>query len=78
MSLFIPIPRAFVRVVLATLAQGNVTPYWTYALVAAVMGLVPPKVTLVYTHSLLKGCQEACRSKTGEARIYKCLKKNAF
>jgi len=55
--------RAFVRVVLATLARGNVTPYWTYALVTAVMGLVPPKVTLVYTHSLLKGCQEACRSK---------------
>jgi 17beta-estradiol 17-dehydrogenase / very-long-chain 3-oxoacyl-CoA reductase len=62
-SLFVPTPKAFVRVVLAKLARGNVTPYWTHALVGAVMGLVPPKVTLAYTHSLLKDVRRRALAK---------------
>ncbi|KAI0288754.1 3-ketoacyl-CoA reductase [Russula brevipes] len=62
-SLFIPSPKAFVRVVLSKLARGNVTPYWTHALVGAIMGLVPPKVTLVYTHSLLKDVRRRALAK---------------
>ena len=53
-SLFIPTPKAFVRTVLAKIAQGTITPYWTHALVSAAMGLTPSKVVLAYTHALLK------------------------
>jgi len=53
-SLFITSARSFVRSVLAKLAPGTITPYWTHALVGAAMGLLPPKLILVYTHSLLK------------------------
>ncbi|KAH9979801.1 3-ketoacyl-CoA reductase [Russula compacta] len=53
-SLFVPTPKTFVRTVLAKLAPGTITPYWTHALVGAALGLAPPKWALAYTHSLLK------------------------
>jgi 17beta-estradiol 17-dehydrogenase / very-long-chain 3-oxoacyl-CoA reductase len=53
-SLFIPTPKAYVRAVLAKIAPGTITPYWTHALFSAVLSLVPSKMLLAYTHSLLK------------------------
>jgi 17beta-estradiol 17-dehydrogenase / very-long-chain 3-oxoacyl-CoA reductase len=68
-SLFVPTPKAFVRVVLAKLAPGTITPYWTHALMGAVMGFAPPKVVLAYTHSLLRDTRRRALAK--QARLAK-------
>jgi len=68
-SLFVPTPKTFVRVVLAKIAPGTITPYWTHALMGAVMGFVPPKVVLSYTHSLLKDTRRRALAK--QARLGK-------
>ncbi|KAI9439031.1 3-ketoacyl-CoA reductase [Lactarius indigo] len=68
-SLFIPTPKAFVRSVLAKLAPGTVTPYWSHALVGAVMALAPPKVVLAYVHSLQKDTRRRALAK--RARLAK-------
>ncbi|KAF8493730.1 3-ketoacyl-CoA reductase [Russula emetica] len=62
-SLFIPTPKAFVRTVLAKIAPGTITPYWTHALVSAAMGLAPSKVVLAYTHALLKDTRRRALAK---------------
>jgi 17beta-estradiol 17-dehydrogenase / very-long-chain 3-oxoacyl-CoA reductase len=68
-SLFIPNPKAFVRSVLAKLAPGTVTPYWTHALVSAVMTLAPPKMLLSYVHALQKDIRRRALAK--QARLAK-------
>ncbi|KAI0294105.1 3-ketoacyl-CoA reductase [Multifurca ochricompacta] len=68
-SLFIPTPKAFVRAVLAKLEPGTVTPYWTHALVSAVMTLAPPKAVLAWTHSLQKDIRRRALAK--QARLAK-------
>jgi len=68
-SLFVPTPKTFVRVVLAKIAPGTITPYWTHALMGAVMGFAPPKVVLSYTHSLLKDTRRRALAK--QARLGK-------
>ncbi|KAI0272050.1 3-ketoacyl-CoA reductase [Russula aff. rugulosa BPL654] len=62
-SLFIPTPKAFVSSVLAKIAPGTITPYWTHALVSAAMGLAPSKVVLAYTHALLKNTRRRALAK---------------
>jgi 17beta-estradiol 17-dehydrogenase / very-long-chain 3-oxoacyl-CoA reductase len=62
-SLFIPTPKAFVSSVLAKIAPGSITPYWTHALVSAAMGLAPSKVVLAYTHALLKNTRRRALAK---------------
>jgi 17beta-estradiol 17-dehydrogenase / very-long-chain 3-oxoacyl-CoA reductase len=62
-SLFIPTPKAFVRAVLAKIAPGTTTPYWTHALIGAVLNLAPSKVVLAYTHSLLKDTRRRALAK---------------
>lgn len=62
-SLFIPTPKAFVRTVLAKIAPGTITPYWTHALLSAAMGLAPSKVVLAYTHALLKNTRRRALAK---------------
>ena len=62
-SLFVPSARPFVRSVLAKLASGTITPYWTHALVGAAMGLLPPKLVLAYTHSILKATRRRALAK---------------
>ena len=68
-SLFIPNPKAFVRSVLAKLAPGTITPYWTHALVGAAMRLAPPKMVLAYVHSLQKDIRRRALAK--QARLAK-------
>jgi 17beta-estradiol 17-dehydrogenase / very-long-chain 3-oxoacyl-CoA reductase len=68
-SFFIPTPKAFVRVVLAKLAPGTITPYWSHALMGALMGFAPPKALLAYTHSLLKDMRRRALAK--QARLAK-------
>ncbi|KAH9013623.1 3-ketoacyl-CoA reductase [Lactarius deliciosus] len=68
-SLFIPTPKAFVRSVLAKLAPGTVTPYWTHALVGAAMALAPPQAVLAYVHSLQKDTRRRALAK--RARLAK-------
>jgi 17beta-estradiol 17-dehydrogenase / very-long-chain 3-oxoacyl-CoA reductase len=68
-SFFIPTPKVFVRAVLAKLAPGTVTPYWTHALVGAVMALAPPKAVLAYTHALQKDIRRRALAK--QARLAK-------
>ena len=68
-SFFIPTSKAFVRSVLAKLAPGTITPYWTHALVGAFMTLAPPKVVLAYTHSLQKDIRRRALAK--QARLAK-------
>lgn len=62
-SLLIPTPKAFVRTVLAKVAPGTLTPYWTHALVSAAMGLAPSKLVLAYTHALLKDTRRRALAK---------------
>ena len=62
-SLLIPTPKAFVRTVLAKVAPGTITPYWTHALVSAAMGLAPSKLVLAYTHALLKDTRRRALAK---------------
>lgn len=62
-SLFIPTPKAFVSTVLAKIASGTITPYWSHALVSAAMGLAPSKVVLAYTHALLKDTRRRALAK---------------
>jgi len=62
-SLSIPTPKAFVRTVLAKVAPGTLTPYWTHALVSAAMGLAPSKLVLAYTHALLKDTRRRALAK---------------
>jgi len=62
-SLFIPTPKAFVRAVLAKIAPGTITPYWTHALLGAVLSLAPSKVVLAYTHSLMKDVRRRALAK---------------
>jgi 17beta-estradiol 17-dehydrogenase / very-long-chain 3-oxoacyl-CoA reductase len=62
-SLFVPTPKAFVRAVLAKIAPGTITPYWTHALIGAVLSLAPSKVVLAYTHSLLKDTRRRALAK---------------
>jgi 17beta-estradiol 17-dehydrogenase / very-long-chain 3-oxoacyl-CoA reductase len=68
-SLFIPTPKDFVRTVLAKIAPGTITPYWTHALVSAVMTLAPSKVVLAYTHALHKDIRRRALAK--QARLAK-------
>ncbi|KAI9457331.1 3-ketoacyl-CoA reductase [Lactarius psammicola] len=68
-SLFIPTSKAFVRSVLAKLSPGTVTPYWSHALVGAVMALAPPKAMLAYVHSLQKDIRRRALAK--QARLAK-------
>ncbi|KAH8981107.1 3-ketoacyl-CoA reductase [Lactarius hatsudake] len=68
-SLFIPTPKAFVRSVLAKLAPGTVTPYWSHALVGAAMALAPPQAVLAYVHSLQKDTRRRALAK--RARLAK-------
>ncbi|KAI0245944.1 hypothetical protein BJV78DRAFT_1302630 [Lactifluus subvellereus] len=68
-SFFIPNPKTFVRAVLAKLHPGTVTPYWTHALVGAVMALAPPKAVLAYTHALQKDIRRRALAK--QARLAK-------
>ncbi|KAH9979534.1 hypothetical protein BGW80DRAFT_1278893 [Lactifluus volemus] len=68
-SLMVPTPKHFVRTVLAKLAPGTVTPYWSHALVAAVMSLAPPKVVLAYSHALQKDVRRRALAK--QARLAK-------
>lgn len=68
-SLFIPNPKAFVRSVLAKIAPGTITPYWTHALVGAAMTLAPPKMVLAYVHSLQKDIRRRALAK--QARLAK-------
>ena len=62
-SLFVPTPKALVRVVLSKLVPGTTTPYWTHALVGAVMGLAPSNVVLAFTHSHLKDTRRRALAK---------------
>ncbi len=62
-SMFIPTSKAFVRAVLAKIAPGTITPYWTHALVGVAMGLAPSKVVLAYTHALLKNTRRRALAK---------------
>ncbi|KAI9461523.1 3-ketoacyl-CoA reductase [Russula earlei] len=68
-SFFVPSERAFVRAVLAKLAPGTIVPYWTHALLGAAMALLPPKLVLAYTHSLLKNTRRRALAK--QARLAK-------
>ncbi|KAH8990457.1 hypothetical protein EDB92DRAFT_1816665, partial [Lactarius akahatsu] len=60
---------AFVRSVLAKLAPGTVTPYWSHALVGAAMALAPPQAVLGYVHSLQKDTRRRALAK--RARLAK-------
>jgi len=62
-SLFVPNARSFVRAVLAKLAPGTITPYWSHALLGAAMGLPPPKLVLAYTHSAPKATRRRALAK---------------
>jgi 17beta-estradiol 17-dehydrogenase / very-long-chain 3-oxoacyl-CoA reductase len=62
-SLFIPTPKAFVRAVLAKIAPGTITPYWTHALIGAALSLAPSKLVLAYTYSLLKDTRRRALAK---------------
>ena len=62
-SLFIPTPKAFVRAILAKIAPGTITPYWTHALIGLAFSLAPSKVVLAYTHSLLKNTRRRALAK---------------
>ena len=62
-SLFIPAPKAFVRAILAKIAPGTITPYWTHALIGSAFSLAPSKVVLAYTHSLLKDTRRRALAK---------------
>jgi 17beta-estradiol 17-dehydrogenase / very-long-chain 3-oxoacyl-CoA reductase len=62
-SLFVPTPKSFVRVVLAKLAPGTITPYWTHALFGVAMGLAPSKLVLAYTHSHLRDTRRRALAK---------------
>jgi 17beta-estradiol 17-dehydrogenase / very-long-chain 3-oxoacyl-CoA reductase len=68
-SLLVPTPKAFVRVVLSKLVPGTITPYWTHALIGAVMRLAPSNVVLAVTHSHLKDIRR--RSLAKQAKLAK-------
>jgi len=68
-SLFIPTPKEFVRSVLAKIAPGTMTPYWTHALVGAAMALAPPTALLAYMHAMHKDIRRRALAK--QARLAK-------
>ncbi|KAI0259165.1 3-ketoacyl-CoA reductase [Gloeopeniophorella convolvens] len=68
-STLIPTPKAYVRTVLAKLAPGNSTPYWSHALLAKGMDILPAKAILNYTHALQKDIRRRALAK--KARLAK-------
>ena len=68
-SAMIPTPRAYVRSVLSGVAHGSKAPYWSHAVLAYVMDLVPEWVVVRYMHGLHKDIRKrALRKKEREAK----------
>jgi len=68
-TMMIPMPAAFVRTVLRSIAPGIQTPYWSHALLGYVMENVPVAIVEAYEHALHKDIRRrALRKKEREAK----------
>ena len=68
-SAMIPTPRAYVKSVLSSIAPGSKAPFWSHAILGALMGAVPEWVVVKYMHGLHKDIRKrALRKKEREAK----------
>jgi len=68
-TVMIPMPAAYVRAVLRSIAPGVQTPYWSHALLGYIMETAPVSIVVAYMHGLHKDIRmRALRKKEREAK----------